>query len=74
MKEEQIKRLKRKKGKRSIADRPNQRWATDIYCGRDGWAHLVVVIDCHDREGWESFLKISSLASVNFIREVKRND
>jgi putative transposase len=26
-----------------------------VDCGRDGWAHLVGVIDCHDREllGWE---------------------
>jgi putative transposase len=31
----------------------NLRWATDlthIPCGRDGWGHLAVVIDCHDRE------------------------
>jgi len=31
----------------------NTRWAMDlthIACGRDGWAHLAVVIDCHDRE------------------------
>jgi len=23
---------------------------THVYCGRDGWAHLAAVIDCHDRE------------------------
>ena len=23
---------------------------THIDCGRDGWAHLAAVIDCHDRE------------------------
>jgi putative transposase len=31
----------------------NQRWAMDvthIHCGRDGWAHLAAVLDCHDRE------------------------
>ena len=28
---------------------------THVFCGRDGWAHLAVVLDCHDREciGWE---------------------
>jgi putative transposase len=38
---------------RSRTERSNERWAMDIthvYCGRDGWGHLVVVIDCHDRE------------------------
>jgi len=50
------------KGKRSIANRSNQRWAIDmthVYCGKDGWAHLVAVIDCHDREliGWEFALR-----------------
>jgi len=52
----------RVKGKRSIADRPNQRWAIDmthVYCGKDGWVHLVAVKDCHDREiiGWEFALR-----------------
>ncbi|MGH2360159.1 MAG: DDE-type integrase/transposase/recombinase, partial [bacterium] len=31
----------------------NERWAMDathVPCGRDGWAHLAAVIDCHDRE------------------------
>jgi putative transposase len=42
----------------SRATRSNDRWATDVthvFCGRDGWAHLAVVLDCHDREGigWE---------------------
>ena len=30
-----------------------ERWAMDVThipCGRDGWGHLVVVIDCHDCE------------------------
>lgn len=41
----------------SKAQAPNQRWATDlcrIWAGRDGWASLAVVIDCHTREllGW----------------------
>jgi putative transposase len=41
----------------SVAMAPNQRWATDlcrIWAGRDGWAVLALVIDCHTREllGW----------------------
>jgi len=44
--------------KTSIAEHPNQRWATDIalvHCGRDGWCAFVPVIDCCTREvlGWE---------------------
>jgi putative transposase len=47
---------------RSRTDRSNERWAMDIshvYCGADGWGHLVAVIDCHDREivGWEFALR-----------------
>lgn len=37
----------------SRADRSDQRWAMDVThtpCGRDGWAHLAAVIDCHDRQ------------------------
>ena len=41
----------------SVAELPNQRWATDLYriwCGRDAWAVLALVIDCCTREllGW----------------------
>jgi putative transposase len=47
---------------RSRTERSNERWAVDIthiYCGGDGWGHLVAVIDCHDRElvGWEFALR-----------------
>ena len=30
-----------------------------ISCGKDGWAHLVAVVDCHDREviGYELALR-----------------
>jgi putative transposase len=38
---------------RSVADRPDQRWATDlalIHCGKDGWCVFVPVIDCCTRE------------------------
>ena len=41
----------------SVAKAPNERWATDlcrVWAGRDGWAVLALVIDCHTRElpGW----------------------
>jgi putative transposase len=41
----------------SVAMRPNERWATDlcrVWTGRDGWATLALVMDCHSREllGW----------------------
>lgn len=41
----------------SVAERPNERWSTDlcrIWGGRDGWLSLALVIDCHTREllGW----------------------
>ena len=47
----------RVRGARSVSERSNERWATDvthIYCGRDGWCHKAFVIDCADREiiGW----------------------
>jgi putative transposase len=48
----------RVQGSRSIADRPNERWATDIalvWCGDDGWCSFVPVLDCCTRQvlGWE---------------------
>ncbi len=41
----------------SVAAVPNERWATDlcrVWTGRDGWATLALVMDCHSRElfGW----------------------
>jgi putative transposase len=41
----------------SVAQAPNERWATDlcrIWAGRDQWTTLALVIDCHTREllGW----------------------
>jgi putative transposase len=42
----------RVKGMISRSSRSNERWAMDlthIPVGRDGWAHLAAVIDCHDR-------------------------
>ena len=41
----------------SVATAPDERWSTDlcrVWAGRDGWAVLAVVMDCHTREllGW----------------------
>ncbi len=41
----------------SVADHPNERWATDlcrVWSGKDNWATLALVIDCCTREllGW----------------------
>ena len=52
----------RVKARRSRTSAINRRWAMDmthIYCGRDGWGHLVAVIDCCDRQliGWEFSLR-----------------
>ena len=46
----------------SRARQSNERWAMDVThipCGRDGWAHLAAVLDCHDREliGYEFALR-----------------
>ena len=47
----------RVKAKPSRHEKPNAWWATDlcrVWTGRDGWATLALVIDCHTREllGW----------------------
>ena len=52
----------RVKSSRSVAPYSNQRWAIDVThidCGRDGWGHLIAVIDCHDRSivGYEFALR-----------------
>jgi putative transposase len=41
----------------SVAESPNERWSTDlcrVWAGKDGWATLALVMDCHTREllGW----------------------
>lgn len=41
----------------SVAQAPNQRWSTDlcrVWAGKDRWATLALVMDCHTREllGW----------------------
>ena len=52
----------RVQGRRSRAQRSDERWAMDVThipCGADGWGHLTAVIDCHDREvtGYEFALR-----------------
>jgi putative transposase len=52
----------RVQGRRSRAQRSNERWAMDLThvpCGGDGWGHLTAVIDCHDPEvpGFELALR-----------------
>jgi putative transposase len=44
---------------------------THVDCGRDGWAHLVGVIDCHDREllGWEFALRGRAKEAERAIEE-----
>ena len=47
----------RARGLPSMADRPDRHWATDlamVWCGRDRWCHLALVIDSGSREilGW----------------------
>ena len=57
----------RVKASRSIADRPNQRWATDlalIHCGRDGWCVFVPVIDCCTREVLGHALELTGRAKT----------
>lgn len=41
----------------SVATAPNERWSTDlarVWAGKDGWAAIALVMDCHTREilGW----------------------
>ncbi|WP_214645158.1 DDE-type integrase/transposase/recombinase [Tritonibacter aquimaris] len=41
----------------SVAQGPNERWATDlvrVWGGKDGWCTIALVMDCHTREllGW----------------------
>ena len=52
----------RVQGRRSRAQRSDERWAMDVThvpCGADGWGHLTAVIDCQDREvnGFEFALR-----------------
>jgi putative transposase len=64
----------RVQGSVSRTAQSNRRWALDmthVACGRDGWAHLVAVIDCHDREliGWEFALRGRAKEAERAIEE-----
>lgn len=55
------------KGASSIAQKPNQRWATDlalINCGEDGWCVFVPVIDCCTREVLGHALELTGRAKT----------
>ena len=57
----------RVKGTSSIAEEPNQRWATDlalINCGKDGWCVFVSVIDCCTREVLGHSLELTGRAKT----------
>jgi len=65
-------------GWRSIAEKPNQRWAVDathVVCGRNGWCHLTAIIDCCDRTivGWRlsktGVAKVAAAALEDALRE-----
>ena len=58
----------------SAADKPNQRWATDlcrVWAGRDGWASLALVIDCCSREllGWHLSLSAKSKTAESALEQ-----
>ncbi len=62
----------------SRSERSNLRWAVDIThipCGRDGWAHLSAVIDCHDREvvGYEFSLRARAREAERALEEACLN-
>jgi putative transposase len=64
----------RVKASASRTTKSDRRWAMDmthVDCGRDGWAHLVGVIDCHDREllGWEFALRGRAKEAERAIEE-----
>jgi putative transposase len=58
----------------SRTTKSDRRWAMDmthVVCGRDGWAHLVGVIDCCDREllGWELAMRGRAKEAERAIEE-----
>jgi putative transposase len=64
----------RVQGSISRTEKSDRRWAMDlthVFCGRDGWAHLVGVIDCCDRElvGWEFALRGRAKEAERAIEE-----
>jgi putative transposase len=64
----------RVKASASRTTQSDRRWAMDmthVDCGRDGWAHLVGVIDCCDREllGWELAMRGRAKEAERAIEE-----
>lgn len=64
----------RVKASASRTGKSDRRWAMDmthVDCGLDGWAHLVGVIDCCDRElvGWEFALRGRAKEAERAIEE-----
>ena len=72
---------KRSKGRRpraqrlkSVAIGPNERWAMDmalVWCGKDRWCSLAVVIDCATREvlGWRLACKGNAITAEAALEE-----
>lgn len=63
---------------RSRATRSNERWAMDIThvpCGKDGWGHVSVIMDCHDREiiGYEIALRARANEAERALEEACLN-
>src|SRR5690625_7219967 len=55
----------------SVATAPNERWSTDlcrVWTGRDVWASLALVIDCHTRVmlGWHQLRSSIARSDVNY--------
>ncbi|MEL6205542.1 MAG: IS3 family transposase [Pseudomonadota bacterium] len=53
----------------SVAEAPNERWSTDlcrVWAGKDRWATLALVMDCHTREllGWHLTKSGKALTAV----------
>lgn len=64
----------RVQGSVSRTAQSDRRWAmdmTNVAYGRVGWAHLVAVIDCHEREliGWEFALRGQAKEAERAIEE-----
>jgi putative transposase len=64
----------RVEAKRSRSEQPNTRWATDlcrVWTGRDGWATLALVIDCHTREllGWHLSRSGKAATAANALEQ-----
>ncbi|WP_420023920.1 DDE-type integrase/transposase/recombinase [Cereibacter azotoformans] len=62
----------------SVAQAPNERWSTDlcrVWAGRDGWATLALVIDCHTREllGWHLSRSGKASTAASALEDIARH-